>query len=158
MVKVKVHGLSDLAAALKALPPEIASKSGGPLKTALRAAAVVIQDDAKSRAPVSSGVMRDAINVMRDPRPKGVTERYVVKVTKSRKVQRIVQTADGNKGSRDAFYWRFIEFGTKFVAARPFLRPAFDSQAGNALDKFKAILAAGIKRAAAKVARGKRGR
>jgi len=158
VVKVKVHGLSDLAAVLKALPPEVASKNGGPLKTALRAAAVVIQDDAKARAPVDVGVLRDAINVVRDPRPSGVTERYVVKVTRARKVQRIIRTAKGNIGSRGAFYWQFLEFGTKFITARPFMRPAFDSQAGNALDRFKAILAAGIKRAAAKVARGKRGR
>ena len=155
MVKVNVNGLSDLAKALKELPPEIASKNGGPLKTALRAAAVVIQKDAKTRAPVDSGVMRDAINVMRDPRPGNVTERYVVKPTRSRKVQRIVRTAGGNKGSTDAWYWRMVEFGTKFMPARPFMRPAFDSQAGAALDKFKDILAAGIKRAARKVAKGK---
>lgn len=158
MVKVKVNGLAALAEALKALPPEIASKNGGPLKTALRAAAVVIQTDAKTRAPVLSGVTRDAISVLRDPRPGNVTERYVVKPTRSRRVQRIVQTKDGNKGSNSAWYWHFIEFGTKFITARPFMRPAFDSQADNALNAFIAKLQAGIKRAAAKVARGKRGR
>jgi HK97 gp10 family phage protein len=25
-----------------------------------------------------------------------------------------------------AFYWRFLEFGTRFIRARPFLRPAFE--------------------------------
>lgn len=158
MVKVKVNGLGDLARALKALPPEIASKNGGPLKTALRAAAVVIQDDAKSRAPVDSGVLRDAISVKRDPRPLDVTERYVVKPTRSRRVQRIIKTKKGNIGSTSAWYWHFLEFGTKYITARPFMRPAFDSQKSNALQAFIGKLQTGIKRAAAKVARGKRGR
>jgi len=28
-----------------------------------------------------------------------------------------------NKGG-DTFYWRFLEFGTKSIKARPFMRPA----------------------------------
>ena len=36
----------------------------------------------------------------------------------------------------DPFYWRFVEFGTSKMAARPFLRPAFESR------KFAAALAA----------------
>lgn len=27
-----------------------------------------------------------------------------------------------------AFYWKFLEFGTRFISARPFLRPAADGE------------------------------
>ncbi len=29
----------------------------------------------------------------------------------------------------DAFYWRYVEFGTRYVAARPFFRPAAEDGA-----------------------------
>ena len=42
---------------------------------------------------------------------------------------------DGGKGG-DTFYWRFLEFGTKNMPARPFLRPAIDETKEAAVDKF----------------------
>jgi HK97 gp10 family phage protein len=29
----------------------------------------------------------------------------------------------------DAFYWRFLEYGTRYIAARPFVRPAAEAEA-----------------------------
>ena len=46
MVEVKLTGVDDVLASLKALPPEIVSKRGGPVKTALRKAAQVIRKQA----------------------------------------------------------------------------------------------------------------
>ena len=39
----------------------------------------------------------------------------------------------GNPGG-DTFYWRFLEFGTSKMAARPFMRPAMATAGGAALD------------------------
>lgn len=36
-----------------------------------------------------------------------------------------------------AFYWRFIEFGTPHMAAKPFLRANFDMQKQQAVSRFK---------------------
>jgi HK97 gp10 family phage protein len=36
----------------------------------------------------------------------------------------------------DTFYWRFVEFGTQSVAARPFMRPALESNVGTATNEF----------------------
>jgi HK97 gp10 family phage protein len=36
--------------------------------------------------------------------------------------------------NRDAYYWRFVEFGTAKMSARPFMRPAFNAKRKAALD------------------------
>ena len=46
----------------------------------------------------------------------------------------------------DTFYWRFVEFGTKYVAARPFMRPAFDQNTQTATDATAVELSAGLDR------------
>lgn len=46
---------------------------------------------------------------------------------------------NGGKGG-DTFYWRFLEFGTKNMAARPFLRPAIDENKEAAVDKFAEVM------------------
>ena len=38
---------------------------------------------------------------------------------------------------QDAWYWRFVEFGTRKMAARPFLRPALESRRRQAVDAIK---------------------
>jgi HK97 gp10 family phage protein len=35
---------------------------------------------------------------------------------------------------RDSFYWKFLEFGTNKMAARPFLRPAFEANKEGAIE------------------------
>ena len=45
--------------------------------------------------------------------------------------------ARGAKSATDPFYWRFLEFGTKKMSARSFLRPAAN-RLGQALDIFQA--------------------
>lgn len=38
------------------------------------------------------------------------------------------------KSGDNVFYWRFLEFGTEKMAARPFMRPALESKAEAATD------------------------
>jgi HK97 gp10 family phage protein len=52
---------------------------------------------------------------------------------------------------QDAWYWRFLEFGTSKLAARPFLRPAFDTMKEKAVEAIRDKLAQSIARAAAKL-------
>lgn len=49
------------------------------------------------------------------------------------------QNGKGGKGG-DTFYWRFLEFGTQHIAARPFLRPAIDENKAVAVDKFASVI------------------
>ena len=56
----------------------------------------------------------------------------------------------GKKGnlSQDAWYWRFVEFGTTLMAAQPFLRPAFDVKKNDAVTAITTRLAERIEQAA----------
>lgn len=155
---VEVQGLAELAETLKALPAEIASKRGGPLARALRKAADVFRDDARERAPERDttvgdetfppGRLKRAIVTRRDPRPKDVTERMLVTVRNGR----------SRTDPRGAFYWKFVEFGTigkqsPDQEAQPFMRPAFDSNATQAIDTFKQEFAEQVNKAAKKAAK-----
>ena len=146
MLKVKVHGLSDLAAKLKALPAEVASKRGGPLGRALRDAGKVIGDEAKrgyQTMPKLDSDNRDdytrtnnlaeSVRVKRDRNATDVTERIVVRPY--------------------ARYYVPVEFGSELMPARPELRKAFETKKFEALGIFKTKLAIGIERAARKAAR-----
>ena len=168
---VRIEGLDGLLDALKALPPAIASKNGGPARIALAKAAKLIRDDARARAPKDTGALAANIVMKRDSRPDrhGVGERYTVGVrggslstysdTKRNRRKGLVGKKY-NKSSQ-TYYWRFNEFGTKTemgtekMPARPFLRPAFERNAIAGLNLIAEELTRGIERAAKKVARSR---
>ena len=159
-----VQGLDGLLDALKALPPEISSKNGGPARAALAKGAKIIRDDARLRVPVDTGAVKANIVMKRDSRPDrfDVNERYTVGVRGGAKqyanTKRNVRKGRAGKQYETAgntFYWRFLEFGTEKAAARPFLRPAFESNQAKAMTAIVDTLTKGIERAAKKVARGR---
>ena len=51
------------------------------------------------------------------------------------------------------FWWRFVEFGTAKMAAKPFMRPAFDVSSQQALSLITNKLAAEVEKEAAKLGR-----
>lgn len=159
---VMLRGLDGLLAALKALPPAVASKNGGPARVALARGAKVIRDDSRVRAPKDTGALVANIVMQRDRQPQesGVNERYVVGVRGGARryanTKRNVRKGRAGKEYTTAgntYYWRFKEFGTEKMPAEPFLRPAFESQKENALAVITDTLAKGIQAAAKKVAR-----
>jgi HK97 gp10 family phage protein len=58
---------------------------------------------------------------------------------------RPIKKGAGRSNPNDPFYWRFLEFGTKFMAARPFLEPAA-ARLTDALAKFEEVLGPQIQR------------
>lgn len=157
-----LRGLDGLLDALKALPPAVASKNGGPARVALAKAARVIRDDARARAPKDTGAVAANIVMKRDRQPQtsGANERYLIGVRGGAKkyanTKRNVRKGRAGKEYKtdgNTYYWRFKEFGTEKMPAEPFLRPAFESQKERALAVITDTLAKGIERAAKKVAR-----
>lgn len=141
-MEVEVHGLRELREALlRKIPTEMRGKV---LQQALTAGAKVIADDAKARAPARSGVLKRAIWSFRNRQnSNGVYEERAIRPRSGKKFQ---------KSKRDAFYWRFVEFGTRFMAAQPFMRPAFESRKEAALKAIMQRLAVAIDKAARKAA------
>lgn len=50
----------------------------------------------------------------------------------------------GRDNPDDPFYWWFVEFGTRKMAARPFMRPAYESEKDNAFHKILESIDRGI--------------
>jgi HK97 gp10 family phage protein len=157
MATVTVTGLEQLGRALKAFPEVIAKKY---LRRATYTAAAVIEADAISRAPVNTGALRDHIAIFKRASDDN-SAHYAIGIRgirlnrKMKKVLRIIRRQNGGGRTQvegDVFYWRFVEFGTSKMSARPFLRPAFESQKMNAIEVFKTTLADGVAAAAAEAA------
>ena len=157
MIETDITGLKELQEALKQLPREIQQR---PLRSALAAGAKVILDEAKRLAPQGeTGNLRKALYRYRSRSRSGIgQETYLVGVRKGKKdyVDSAKNRRLGRVGKKytvegEAFYWRFIEFGTSKKGARPFLRPAFESKKMEAIDVFKKRMAIAIEKTAQKM-------
>ena len=143
-VTVKVKGIDELKRALQALPEKMRRKALiKPLRSAMkgvldaaRAAVPVLQAPAPYRTPGllkkrltvrSSKVARQEgnVGVFVNIRPAAGARFKTVGSVAGVKI-RINKKASqrGAKSKLDPYYWRFVEFGTRKMAARPFLTPA----------------------------------
>src|SRR5690606_19005900 len=116
----EIQGLKEIGERLRALPPALGSKGGGPLRYALMQSAKVIRAEAQARVAVRSGELRDNIVTKRHSNPKavGVTERYDVGMkggtrrladnVRNRRTRRAGQKV---RTAGKVFYGRFLELG-----------------------------------------------
>ncbi len=156
---VHVRGLAELDRALRELPVRVANRG---LRASVYAGAKVIRDEARSRAPKAAqslgpkqpppGTLRRSV-IMKHIRELsgGGRQTYYVLVRQGKKYRN--QGKRGNL-SQDAWYWRFLEFGTRKMAARPFLRPALESRRREATAAIKERLAQRIQTEAKALNRG----
>jgi HK97 gp10 family phage protein len=126
-------GFKELAAALKELGPRVGRKH---LRGSVAKGATIVRTEARNLAPVDTGEMRKDIQVKRERSPDNVAS-YSVFV-RSGKKSRLAGRA--RNVDRDSFYWKFVEFGTAKMAARPFMRPAFEAKKEEAVDAIGAEL------------------
>ena len=127
-----ITGLKELQEALKQLPANIARNA---LRGAVNAGATVIRKEAQARAPKDTGVLRRALyqKQIREL-SSAVQQTFFVGVRQGKSAKKT------KKGTLDAFYGRFVEFGTSKMPARPFMRPAFEAQKGAAVAAIQAYL------------------
>ena len=156
---VRIDGLADLERALRELPDRVA-KNG--LRASVYAGAKVIRDEARQRAPKAAqalgpnqpppGTLKRSVIMKHVPELSGQTRQtFFVLVRHGKKYRK-----QGKKGnlSQDAWYWRFVEFGTRKMRARPFLRPALEAKRREAVQAMKERLADRIEREAKALKRG----
>lgn len=113
---IVIEGLEGLEAALGDLSQRQARNLN---RATVQAMAVAVAKDARLRAPKDKGTLKKAIKARRrrarDP-DKPFSD---------------VRVEHGNDARYDAFYWRFVEYGTLTQTARPFIGPAADALRGN---------------------------
>lgn len=137
--KVSISNLAELKTALKGLPDKIRRQA---LRNALAAGARWIRDIGRAAAPVMDmptkrrkpGTVRDAIVVRTSKfaRQRGDVGVFVgVRPLKGSRQKKLGRA--GRNNPNDPFYWRFLEFGTRFMPAHPFLTRAAQ-QLGRAVD------------------------
>ncbi len=104
---IEVEGAKELRKTLTDLMPKEARNIS---RRAVVAVAKQVRDTARDNAPEAGGTLRKAIRSAR---------------TKARgdQANAAVHVTTGNEARHDAFYWFFVEFGTKNMSARPFIQP-----------------------------------
>lgn len=131
-VEFDLVGLEDLRAKLKEISKDMQFKGG---RFALRKSAQVIRDKARENA--------SRVDDSKTPEDiaKNITERWSGRLnTRTGDLGFRIGVLGGAKGAAvasgeiagkgkanpggDTFYWRFLEFGTQHISARPFMRPA----------------------------------
>ena len=131
----KVEGLNELMNALKAYPQNLRRKACEP---ALKEITRRIRDDARAHAPKDTGELAKHIIDASSRSPSPAIIKRAIFVRKIRKVSRKSYERMKLKGKKvylagfsntgrakiSAFYGHFVEYGTKKMSARPFMRPA----------------------------------
>lgn len=129
-----IKGLDETLRALQALPREVVSKRGGPVRAALRKGAKVIQQEEVSRLrasldPEASGLLADNVVVTRGKEPTGGRgERYLVRI------KRRVYAGRSGEVTTTLKTAQLKEYGSEKQAAEPFIVPAFNAKARTAID------------------------
>jgi HK97 gp10 family phage protein len=156
MVEMKIDGLKALDEALKKLPIELQKKE---LRAAVAKSSTIVKNEMIAIAPVDKGRLRDSIyRAYSKSKSDSGRATYVVGVrngkkkryVRNRKNRRLGRAGKSYETDGEAFYWRFIEFGTKNMPARPFVRRAFESKKMEVIDSIKQSLTKAIKRIANK--------
>lgn len=138
--QIAIHGLEALVASLKALPTELRGK---PLQAGMRKGGNVIRDDARHRVARGSGFLSQQIVVKRANAKSrrlagigpggeyftvGVRTGKRAKYANTQRNKRLRRVGKAYEQSGWAYYWRFLEFGTKKMTANPFLTPAAEAK------------------------------
>lgn len=150
---MQMTGFKELNDVLKQLPKELAQQA---VRGALRKAAVPILEEARRLAPFG----HEAKGRVRVRRTKGGKVR-IANYGKLRGELKIISLPNKNAqaGTSVAIsvgkaYWgMFLEFGTRHMSKRPFLRPALEMKAEQALAVLRNELAANIVKIAERLAR-----
>lgn len=127
-----VENLNLVPMLLRQLGDEFAPKV---LRQAFLDAAIIVRDEAARRAPVKSGRLSEMMG-----RTSGIDKKsgqvFVkvggIRLSKKRIERSLRKKSEGKTQgiviTGGPYYDRFVEYGTRFQKAQPYLRPAFDAK------------------------------
>ena len=140
-VDVDIKGLEGVLETLKSLPPELVSKRGGPVLAALRKGARVIDAQRKANLQAvtanttdegkreSTGHLMKQLVVSRGKPPHdGKGERVLLRVRRKAYPDRTGKTVTSLAAAN------LLEYGSSTQPAEPWIRPAFQSRAQEAIN------------------------
>jgi HK97 gp10 family phage protein len=139
---ISVSGLADLEKTLLELPDKLAKNV---LVGGVRAGANVFRTEARQRAVVAEKEIIRKFHGQKLTIQPGFMQKKIAS-WRSRRTQYAVTFNMGIIGWKDRFnkffpfYWRFIEFGTSKISAKPFLRPAFEAKKAAAIEAMRDYL------------------
>ena len=144
---VKIEGLDGVLKTLRELPPEVVSKNGGPVRSALAKAARMMRDEAAANVqkiidapnigelPTESiGLLEKSIQARRGRLKGEKGELYVVRIKPKQMYPDKFQ--DKRNSVSAAKVGRQLEYGTEKRMPMPWLRPAFDAKKGQVITLF----------------------
>ena len=138
-----INGFAEAEKLLKQLPQNVENRV---LQAATTAGARQMQKAVKANAPIGTAEQSPS-----SKQYKRLSQNIKVQTLKSARQK-------GRRGARvftgNAFWGMFLEFGTRFISARPWFRPAIVQSQGSAVAKLKDTLGKGIEREAKKLFRG----
>lgn len=158
MGNVKVEGLSQIHKALSELGRKVSNKIA---VKAMREGGKIVREQARQNAPVLSqstpyrraGTLKKAIKSSTKVLKNGKIGTVIrVKELTTKQIETF-KVRSGKKGAlnpKDPYYWRFLEFGTSKMPAKPFLRPAFEQSKEKAATEIITTLKRGIESEAGK--------
>lgn len=162
-IEFDIAGIDGLLASLQALPAELVSKRGGPVKLALAKGARLLRDEVQKnlRASIArtadpdgtSKLLEQSIIASRGKEPTGGRgERYLVRVKRKTYPDRTGKPVTTLKTAH------IKEYGSEKQAADPFLRPAFLAKRAEVVTVVTQDLLSRVDKITAKLARQNRGR
>ena len=152
---VRLEGLKELLETMQRLPPEIVSRRGGPVRVALRKAAVVVQKEyranvdriaAEGETNESTGTLRKAIIVSRKKPGNFKGERFWL---------RIKRGAKNPSGVTANTYGGVLEWGDQRVPAKAPMRRAWEAKKSQSLQTFMAEMPKAIEQAVKRARKGR---
>ena len=141
-------GFAEMAKKLRDFGPRVGRKH---LRASTSKGAAVIKKKARALARVDTGEMRKDIQQKREKTQGDHIASYSV-YTRSGKRSRL--SGKARNVDKDSFYWKFLEFGTAKMEAKPFMVPAYETEKENAVDEIGNELGKRIQQEAADMARG----
>lgn len=149
---IRISGAKEMEQLLRQLPQHLAKQV---LTKALREAAKPILDEARSLAPVGQEA-KGRVRLRTTKRGKVSIDNYG-KLKLNLRIANVPANQTPNSATvvvtvGKAFWGMFVEFGTRFMSARPFLRPAFEAKKMEVLKRLGESLGEQIEKAAKKLA------
>jgi HK97 gp10 family phage protein len=143
---ISIIGLSELEKVLTEFPDRLAKNI---LIGGVRAGANVFRSEARQRATVAEKEIIRKFHGQKITVQPGFMQKKIAS-WRAQRTEYAVTFNIGIAGWKDRFtkffpfYWRFLEFGTSKMAAKPFLRPAFEGKKTQAVEAMRDYMDARI--------------